>query len=72
LRANLTFNLPEEEYAFECAIRGNDIMADLYAIHGTIRSQLKHGHSYKTIDEVLEFICDELEITLSRVKDCNC
>ena len=71
MRANLTFYLPDEEYLFECAIRGIDIISQLRELQLETRSALKHGHEYKTAEEVLEFVNAELCDILSQIKDCG-
>lgn len=65
-KAILEFNLPEDREEFEMASKGPDYYNALFDIDNHCRNSLKHGHAYKTPDEVLEdirkMILDHVEI----------
>lgn len=71
MKAKLTFDLPEENWDFECALHAYDIVGDLRDFENEIRSQLKHGHTYATVDTVLEYVYSELTSILSQVNEPN-
>ena len=56
----MTFNLPEERYEHECALRGEAWKSIVYELSMFLRNALKHGHTYKSADEALEAIKAEL------------
>jgi len=67
MKATLTFNLPDEAWEFECASRGYNVIRDLNYFKEKIHSQLKHGHEYFTVDEVLDYVYSELILISSQV-----
>lgn len=60
MKAILTFNLPKDQYDFSCAIDGSKWRGVVYDLSVTLRNRLKHGHEYKSADEVLEAVKSEL------------
>lgn len=60
MKAILKFNLPEEQFEFKSAQRGGDYYAFLWELDQELRGYLKYGHTFKTPDEVIEKIREEL------------
>lgn len=56
----MKFNLPEESDEFTMAHRGNEFYVALFAIDQACRGSLKYGHSFKTPDEVLEWVREQI------------
>ena len=56
----LTFNLPEEQNAFEIAVKSMDWALVAWDLDQWLRGNLKDGHKFKTADEVLEAVRAEL------------
>jgi hypothetical protein len=65
MKATLEFKLPDEDYFFECANKGFDVVKELTELQQTLHSQVKHGHHYKTIDEALEDTYQQISNILS-------
>ncbi len=65
MRATLTFDLPDEDYFFECANKGFEIVKELTELQQTLRSHVKHGHNYKTIEDALEDMYTQVNNILS-------
>ena len=58
MKAILEFNLPAEVSEYEVAFYGWKWKAILANVDFELRRMLKHGHSFATIDDVLDyFIC---------------
>jgi hypothetical protein len=55
-KAILEFQLPEEREEFEIANNGRDYYLALHEIDQHLRSCLKHGHDYKSVEELAEQI----------------
>ena len=60
MRATLTFKLPDDNNDFILAQRGRDYYSYLWDLDQDLRSWLKHGHQFKSVDEALERIREEL------------
>ena len=58
MQATLTFNLPEDDAEHKHAINAVSYFSCLWDIDQQMRSALKHGHSFKTADELAEHIRD--------------
>ena len=56
MKAILEFDLPDDQEEFEIANRAMDYHSALWDIDQHMRTCLKHGHTYKTIEEVMEHI----------------
>lgn len=59
MKAILEFNMPEEQYEFECANNGSKCMSALHDIHMDLRQYLKYGDpdtEFKTPSEAIERI----------------
>ena len=63
-KAKLEFNLPEENSDFLLAQRGSAFFSKFWELSQKIRSYLKYGHSFKTPDEVLEWVRDNIPYSL--------
>jgi hypothetical protein len=56
VKATLEFDLPEEREEFELASNGIRWMCVLNDVDETLRSCIKHGHEFKSVDDALERI----------------
>lgn len=56
MKATLEFQLPEEQSDFKLAQLGSDLHVFVKDLDNELRSYLKHGHQFKTPDEVMEHI----------------
>lgn len=54
-----TFN-PDEESDVKIYANAKTVSIGLWDLKQRIRTALKHGHTYKTADDVLEWIQEEL------------
>ena len=59
-KVKLEFNLPEDSQDLKLAQRGKDYFYVIFKTLQEIRSYLKYGHNFKTIEEALEDIRDKL------------
>jgi len=59
-KCNIEFNLPEEENEMKLAQRGREYYCVIWDTLQEIRSYLKYGHQFKTVDEALEKISESL------------
>lgn len=55
MEAILKFNLPEEEYLHYNAVNGSEYRRALRMLDEKMRSWIKHGHHFKTVEECLEY-----------------
>ena len=60
MKAKLEFNLPEDNQDFKLAQRGKDYFCVIWDVLNEIRSYLKYGHQFKSVEECLEVIRDIL------------
>jgi hypothetical protein len=58
--ANLQFKLPEEQEEFYAAMNGGEAFSALSGIQERLRIWRKHGHEFKTADEALDGMWQEL------------
>lgn len=63
-KAKLEFNLPEEKSDLLLAQRGSAFFCKFWELSQEIRTYLKHGHNFKTPDEVLEWVRDNIPYSL--------
>jgi predicted DNA-binding protein len=54
MQATLSFNLPEESTEHLDALEGRDWKTVVYELNEQLRTYQKHGHSFKTADDLLE------------------
>jgi hypothetical protein len=60
MKAQLTFNLPEDHEEFTDAVNGNAYKAVIWQIDMYLRSQLKHGELPESEYDKVQEIRDEL------------
>lgn len=60
MQSILQFNLPEDRDDFILAQRGADYFSFLWDLDQDLRSWQKHGHKFKTPDEVIDKIRERL------------
>ena len=53
--ATLTFNLPEDQYAFDCAVNGAEYKAALQDIYNHLRNLSKNGDTTTVADLIVFF-----------------
>ena len=56
MEAILKFNLPEDRNEHKLALKGSKYYSCLWEIDQTLRSILKHGHEYKDVEELAQYI----------------
>ena len=56
MKANLEFNLPEDEYKFNCAVNGDKYLAALECIRSEVRTIYKYSELSETEFELVERI----------------
>lgn len=60
MKAILEFNLPEETIEHLLALHGADYSIVCQELDERLRGWLKYGHEFKTIEEALESVRNEL------------
>jgi len=60
MKAILEFNLPEDNYQHKAALQGADMKLIIYTLDNMLRGYLKYGHDFKTADEAIATIRDNL------------
>jgi len=60
MKATITFNLPEDKDDFIIHNHALDWALTVLDIDNKLREALKYGHEYKTADEALQAVRDEL------------
>lgn len=64
MKAYLVFSLPEDQGSFDITCRSIDMFCVLHEIDQELRSWLKYGHSFKSVDETLEKVRSTLRETM--------
>jgi len=59
-KAVLEFNLPEEQSEFDLANMASKLYCCLWDIDQKIRGYLKYGHNFKTIEDCLDSLREEI------------
>ena len=65
MKAQLTFNLPEEQEEFQDAVNGNAFKAVIWELDQWMRSQLKHGDLPDDVHDKVQEIRDQLHTILN-------
>lgn len=60
MKATLEFDLPEDRIEFEQASHAGALASVLSSLDTDARNFLKHGHPFKTPDEVLSWVRDSI------------
>ena len=60
--ATLTFNLPEEQEEYNLCTKGVDYYSQLVEIDQKLRSIVKHGHNYKSVEDLAEEIREMIDV----------
>lgn len=60
MKATLEFNLPEEQEAHMDAINGTAWRSAYQDIRNQVRNSIKYGHSFKSPDEVLDWVFNSM------------
>lgn len=68
MKGKLEFNLPEEQYEFDCAVNGEKAISCLYFIDQKLRNKIKYDIPQKMDQcsspneiEMYNQLCDEIE-----------
>ncbi len=64
MKANIEFNLPEDQEEFDLCRKAGDLQNELYWIYTKVRAWRKHGHSFKDVDHALDTIWDSMDHSL--------
>ncbi len=56
MKGMLGFKLPEEADDFKLAVRGREYYSFIFDLDNEMRNCLKHGHTFKSPEEVMEHI----------------
>ena len=54
MKAWLEFNLPEDDESHQLALKASDYSICLRDIDFKLRNILKHGHNYKSVEDLAE------------------
>lgn len=65
MKATIEFNLEEDRHAFVKAVHAGEAWSELQVLDQHLRSILKHGHEYKTVEELAEHIRREINPVLA-------
>lgn len=60
MKATLEFNLPDDNYQFKKATQGADLSVIISSLDNVLRGYLKYGHTFKTADEAIQNIRENL------------
>lgn len=60
MKATLEFSLPEEREEFRVASRAGEMALVVADLDMKLRGWLKHGHGFKTIEDALQEVRNEL------------
>ena len=60
MKATLEFELPEEEEDLQHALHALDWALVVWDLDQDLRSYLKHGNDFKSVDEALEVVRERL------------
>ena len=60
--AKLEFSLPTEGNEFMLAQKGGTFYSALWEIDQHCRSIIKHGHSYESVEDLAEYIRNQIPI----------
>lgn len=67
MKATINFSLPEEAYEHLQAIHAHEAWTALSDLDYKLRGIIKHGHNYKSVEELASEIREEISKTLSMV-----
>lgn len=59
-KARIEYDLPDESWQYKCANNGTSLFCILTDIDNYLRGKLKYGHEYKSADDALEDVREEL------------
>lgn len=59
-KVNIEYDLPDEQDAFTLATKGHDFWSCLFNLDQSCRDCLKYGHSFKTPEDVLEWVRQQM------------
>ena len=59
MKAKLIFDLPDEQFDFELCRKAGDVHSNLWDLTQQIRTWRKHGHRFKSVDELLDALWED-------------
>jgi len=59
MKARLEFDLPDEREEFEICRKAIDLHSNLWDLAEQIRRWRKHGHRFKSVDELLDALWED-------------
>lgn len=59
-KVTIEFILPEEECEYNIVTKASKMYQCLWDIDNELRGYLKHGHTFKSADELAEYIRNEI------------
>jgi len=59
MKAKLIFDLPDEQFDFELCRKAGDLHSNLWDLTQQIRAWRKHGHRFKSVDELLDALWED-------------
>ena len=59
MKAKLIFDLPDEQFDFELCRKAGDVHSNLWDLTQQIRTWRKHGHRFKSVDELLDALLED-------------
>lgn len=69
MKARLEFDLPEEEIQFMRASRADIAWDKLYNIDVALRSWIKHGHDFKSVEDLAQHIRTQINEALGVIDE---
>jgi hypothetical protein len=67
MRAVLEFELPEEQEEFILLANARQLSSSICEVDSRMRSELKYGVTFKSIEEVCEYVRSELADALTYI-----
>lgn len=69
MKGKLEFDLPEEQTEFIRASRADIAWGKLYYIDSQLRTYIKHGHDFKSVEDLAEYVRTEINEALGVIDE---
>tara|TARA_R100000935_G_C2838327_1_gene169486 strand:- start:2638 stop:2847 length:210 start_codon:yes stop_codon:yes gene_type:complete len=66
-RVTIEFNLPEEQEDFKLLVNVGHLSSSICEVDSRMRSELKHGLTFESVEEVCEYVRSELRDALEYI-----
>ena len=66
-RVTIEFNLPEEQEDFKLLVNVGHLSSSICEVDRRMRSELKHGLTFESVEEVCEYVRSELRDALEYI-----